>query len=324
MSEFTYHVTGIGNAIVDILAHAPDEFLLQHQMIKGSMALIDEAAAEHLYATMPPATEISGGSAANTIAGICSLGGKTAYIGKVRNDQLGAIFSHDIRSQGVTFNSAPATEGESTARCFVIITPDAQRTMSTYLGAAGGITVADIDEQVIASSKVTYLEGYLWDRPAAKEAIRKAITIAKKHGRKIALTLSDSFCVERHREEFLQLITHHVDILFANEDEIIALFQCQDFEEAVQHVWEKCSIAALTRGGKGSVIVAQHESHHVVCQPCTLVDTTGAGDLYAGGFLYGYTQGLPLMECGRLGSIAAAEVISHIGARPAVALRDLI
>lgn len=324
MSEFTYHVTGIGNAIVDILAHVPDSFLDEHKMVKASMALIDEAYAERLYAAMPPATEASGGSAANTIAGICSFGGKTAYIGKVKNDQLGAIFTHDIRALGVDFTTEHAQEGDSTARCFVVITPDAQRTMSTYLGAAGSITVDDIDETIIASSYVTYLEGYLWDRDPAKEAIRHAIKIAKQHHRKIALTLSDSFCVERHRAEFLELITQDVDILFANEAEIISLFQCEDFDTAISNIKGKCEVVAVTRSAKGSVIVTGSESHVIECKKCVPVDTTGAGDLYAGGFLYGYTHGLTLQECGRLGSIAASEVISHVGARPEINLRSLL
>ena len=324
MTQFTYHVAGIGNAIVDILAHAPDSFLAQHAMTKASMTLIDEATAEKLYESMPPATEASGGSAANTIAGICSLGGKTAYIGKVKNDQLGKIFTHDIRSLGVHFTTTPAQDGDSTARCFVIITPDAQRTMSTYLGAAGSITSADIDEAIISASNVTYLEGYLWDRDPAKEAIRKAIAIAKKHQRQVSLTLSDSFCVERHRAEFLHLIEHDIDILFANEAEIISLFQCDNFDTALRHIQGKCKIAALTRSAKGSVIVTADTIQPIACDVCTPIDTTGAGDLYAGGFLYGYTQGVDLAECGKLGSIAAGEIISHIGARPEVVLADLI
>jgi sugar/nucleoside kinase (ribokinase family) len=324
MPDYTYHVAGIGNAIVDILSHSPEAFLQQHNMVKGSMRLIDKADAEHLYASMPPATEISGGSAANTIAGICSFGGKTAYIGKVKNDQLGDIFTHDIRSLGVHFTTPYATDGESTARCFVIITPDAQRTMSTYLGAAGSITVDDIDEQVIASSHVTYLEGYLWDRPAAKEAMRKAIRIAKENKRKVALTLSDSFCVDRHRAEFMQLISEDIDILFANEAEITALYECSHFDEAIMRSRVDCAIAALTRGDKGSVIVTANELLEIRAEQCVPVDTTGAGDLYAGGFLYGYTQNLPLAECGRLGSLAAAEVISNIGARPEKILSELL
>lgn len=323
MSEPIYHVTGIGNAIVDILAQVPESFLTKHNLVKGSMALIDQQMAEALYETIPQAVEASGGSAANTIAGISSLGGKTAYIGKVKNDQLGGIFAHDIRSLGVHFDTDYAEAGASTARCFVVITPDAQRTMSTYLGVAGNITNDDMDAEVIASSRLIYIEGYLWDEPTTIKAIKHAISISKKHHRQVAFSLSDSFCVDRHRDEFLELIASDIDILFANESEIIALFECP-FDEAVKQLQQLGKLAALTRGASGSLIVTANETYKIAPIPTKVVDTTGAGDLYAAGFLYGYTQNLPLPECGRLGSVAAAEIISHIGARPQQTLKELV
>ena len=274
---------------------------------------------------MGPGIECSGGSAANTIAGVASLGGRAGYVGKVRDDLLGGVFSHDIRALGVEFNTAPATSGAATARCLILVTPDAQRTMQTYLGACVGLTPADIDPEQVVAAQVTYLEGYLWDPPQAKEAFRKAVKIAHARGRKIALSLSDPFCVDRHRAEFRDLVDNHVDILFANEHEIVSLYQAKDFDEALQHVRGRPRICALTRSAQGSVIVQGDEIHVVDAAPVShVVDTTGAGDLYAAGFLHGLTRGRDLKLCARMGGIAAAEVIAHVGARPQVSLKQLM
>jgi sugar/nucleoside kinase (ribokinase family) len=289
------------------------------------MTLIDGARAEELYAAMGPGVEVSGGSAANTMAGLASLGGKGAFIGKVRNDQLGGIFQHDIRAAGVAFETPIATDGPPTARCLIFVTPDAQRTMNTYLGAAVELGPGDLDRALVQHAKVTYLEGYLWDAPEAKAAFQAAAEMAHEAGRKVALTLSDPFCVERHRDSFLELIGGHVDILFANEVEICSLFQVADFDRALQETRGHCEIAALTRSAKGSVVVADGEVHVVDAAPVgKVIDTTGAGDLYAAGFLHGYTRGKGLYDCGRIGALAAAEVISHYGARPETALEELV
>ncbi|MBW8726239.1 MAG: adenosine kinase [Inquilinus limosus] len=324
-----YDATCIGNAIVDVITKNEEAFIAKHGLVKGAMTLIDAERAEALYAAMGPGLEASGGSAGNTAAGLASLGGKAAFIGKVTADQLGAVYRHDIRAVGVDFDSKPldpaAPGTPPTARSLIIVTPDAQRTMNTYLGACVELTPDDVDEAVISGSQVTYLEGYLWDRPTAKEAFIKAAQIAHSAGRKVSLTLSDSFCVERHRDSFLSLIDSHVDLLFANEAEIKALYQVDDFDTAVATVRGRCEVAAITRSEKGSVIVTEGETHLVEAAPLVqLVDTTGAGDLYASGFLYGFTRGLGLAESGRIGSIAAAEVISHVGPRPLVPLRSLI
>lgn len=317
-------VVGIGNAIVDVIAHADDAFLARQGLAKGTMTLVDERRAESLYGEMGPGIESSGGSAGNTMAGLASLGGRGAYVGKVRDDQLGAVFRHDITAMGVRFSTPAATSGPSTARCLVLVTPDAQRTMNTYLGACVGLGPEDIDEAEIAAAHVTYLEGYLFDPPHAKEAFRKAARAAHAAGRKVALTLSDPFCVERHRAEFRELVQHHVDLLFANEAEILSLFETDSFAEAARQVRGMCEVAALTRSEKGSVVVAAHETHEIpAMKPEKLVDTTGAGDLYASGFLYGFTRGRDLAVCGRLGSLCAAEVISHFGARPEAPLARL-
>jgi sugar/nucleoside kinase (ribokinase family) len=322
MHEFD--VVGIGNAIVDVLSQADDAFLARHGLTKGAMMLIDAEQATRLYVAMPPGVEVSGGSAANTMAGIASLGGAGAFIGKVRDDQLGEVFAHDIRAIGVSFLTPPALEGQPTARCLILVTPDAQRTMNTFLGAANELTAQEINPAVIEAARVTYLEGYLWDPPAAKEAFRKAVDIAHGAGRKVALSLSDSFCVDRHRDEFRALVDQ-VDIVFANEAEIVSLYQTATFDDALQAVRRAGTLAALTRSEQGSVIVAGDEVHVVGAERgVTLVDTTGAGDLYAAGFLTGYTQGRPLAECGRMGSIAAAEAISHLGARPQADLKALV
>lgn len=318
-------VIGIGNAIVDVIAQAEDAFLAKHDLPKGAMTLIDDDRASTLYGQMGPGVECSGGSAANTIAGIAALGGKGCFVGKVRDDQLGQVFAHDLRSLGVEFDTLPASDGAPTARCLVLVTPDAQRTMSTYLGACVGLGPDDVDDEQIARAKVTYLEGYLWDPDQAKEAFRKAMSAAHGAGRKVALSLSDPFCVDRYRHEFIDLAEHQVDILFANEAEITSLYQTADFDEALQHVRGHCEIAVLTRGPLGSVVVSGDEVHVIDPEPvANLVDTTGAGDLYAAGFLAGLTQGRDLHACGRMGSIAAAEIISHFGARPEAALRTLI
>jgi sugar/nucleoside kinase (ribokinase family) len=325
MAEISYDVLGIGNAIVDVLAPAEDAFLEAHGMAKEAMTLIDAERAEELYSAMGSGTEASGGSAANTVAGVAALGGRACFIGKVRDDELGSIFAHDIRAIGVDFHSAPASSGAPTARCLISVTPDAKRTMHTFLGACVDLGPEDVDEDLIAASAITYLEGYLWDPPGAKEAFIKAMGAARAAGRKVALSLSDGFCVDRHRDEFQDLVEHHVDILFANEQEITSLYEVDDFNAAVQAVRGKCDIAALTRSEKGAVIVAGDEVHVVSAEPIdAVVDTTGAGDLYASGFLTGLSEGRSLPECGRMAGISAAEIISHMGARPEVDLKALM
>ncbi|MHB8376997.1 MAG: adenosine kinase [Dehalococcoidia bacterium] len=318
-------VVGIGNAIVDVLAQADDAFLAAHRLEKGAMTLVDGARADALYAAMPAGVEASGGSAANTMAGIASLGGRAAYIGKVRDDQLGAVFRRDIRAAGVRFETRPAADGPATARCLIVVTPDAQRTMQTYLGASVELTADDVPAALIASAQVTYLEGYLWDRPTAKAAFLRASALAHAAGRKVALTLSDPFCVERHRASFLELVAEHVDVLFANEREIIALYEADGFDAALQRVRGHCEVVALTRSEKGSVVASDGEVHVIDAAPVAeVVDTTGAGDLYAAGFLYGLTHGRGLAACGRIASLCAAEVIGHVGARPQMRLAELV
>jgi len=325
MTDRELDVVGIGNAIVDVLSHAEDDFLVEQGLAKGTMALIDTDRAEALYAAMGPAVEASGGSAANTIAGIASLGGRAAFIGKVSNDQLGGIFRHDIRAAGVKFDTEPSVSGVPTARCLILVTPDAQRTMNTYLGASLELGPDDIDADLVGNAQVTYLEGYLWDPPLAKQAFLKAARIAHQAGRKIALSLSDPFCVDRHRAEFVELVKNHVDILFANEHEICSLWQVDSFDAALQATRGHCEVAALTRSEKGSVILGNGEVHVVdAVRVGKVVDTTGAGDLYAAGFLFGLTGGRDLYECGRIASLAAAEAISHFGARPETPLAELV
>jgi len=318
-------VVGIGNAIVDVLAHAEEEFLIRHGLNKGTMTLIDAERATSLYAAMGSGVEVSGGSAGNTIAGIASLGGRAGYIGKVGADELGRIFRHDIRANGVSFETPVATSTTPTARCLIFVTPDAQRTMNTYLGACIELTPEDIDPAVIAGARVTYMEGYLWDPPAAKKAFLKAARIAHDRGRKVSLSLSDPFCVDRHRQEFRELVRDHVDILFANEAEICSLWQTESFDAALQATRGLCEVAALTRSAKGSLILAGEQTHIVDAAPVDrVVDTTGAGDLFAAGFLYGYCRGLSPYDCGRIASLAAAEAISHFGARPERPLAQLL
>jgi sugar/nucleoside kinase (ribokinase family) len=317
-------VVGIGNALVDVLSHEDEAFLERHGLVKGTMHLVDEARARQIYEAMGPGIEISGGSAANTIVGVASFGGRAHYVGKVRNDQLGEVFSHDLRSVGVHYTTPMATRGPSTGRCLIVVTSDAQRTMNTYLGASTQLGPADVDPRLVARGRILYLEGYLFDPPAAQEAFRAAADIAHGAGRKVALTLSDPFCVERHRAVFLDLVQRHVDVLFANEMEICALYQVNDFDAAVARVRDHCDIAALTRSERGSVIVAGDDMRVVDAQSVdTVIDTTGAGDLYASGFLFGLSRGMPLALCGRLGALAAAEVISHVGARPLKPLGEL-
>ena len=325
MDAAKYDVVGIGNAIVDVLAHADDDFLQSHDLAKGAMTLIDSETAANFYDEMGSAVECSGGSAANTIAGLASLGGKGAFVGKVRDDQLGAIFRHDIRTLGVSFDTLLAQSGTPTARCLIFVTPDAQRTMLTYLGACAELGPDDIDPDVIKNSKVSYLEGYLFDPPQAKEAFFKTSGIAHEAGRLVSLSLSDAFCVGRYRDEFRDLVKNHVDILFANEDEIKTLFETETFDDALQQVREECDIAALTRGDKGAVIVSGKEVHVLDAEPvANLADTTGAGDAFSAGFLFGFTQEMPLDNCGRIGAIVAAETIQHMGARPDLSFRELV
>jgi sugar/nucleoside kinase (ribokinase family) len=320
-----YDVVGIGNAIVDVIARCDDVFLAQQGLNKGGMALVDADRALTLYAHMGPGTEMSGGSAANTIAGIASLGGKCAYIGKVRDDELGEVFQHDIRAAGVSYKVPLAKDGAPTARCLILVTPDAQRTMSTFLGISNDLGPEDIDAGVVTKAKVTYLEGYLFDPPQAKDAFRKAARLANDAGHKVALTLSDAFCVDRHRDDFLDLLAGSVDILFANEAEITSLYRGDDFDSAARAVRGQCDLAVLTRSEKGSVVIAGDATYEIKAERVDkVVDTTGAGDLYAAGFLYGLTHGYDLPRAGRIGALAAAEIISHVGARPAMSLEALI
>ena len=324
MASESFDVVGIGNAIVDVIAQADEAFLARQGLTKGSMRLIDAAEAEALYGAMGPGVEMSGGSAANTIAGLASLGGRGAYIGKRSDDALGEVFAHDIRSIGVHFQTAALHQGAPTARCLILVTPDAQRTMGTFLGASAQLGPDDVAPELIRAAQVTYLEGYLFDPPPAKAAFRKAAELAHAARRKVALTLSDPFCVERHRADFRALVEGHVDILFANESEICALYETKDFDTAARAVRGHCDIAALTRSAKGSVVVTAKDTITVAAEKVgRLVDTTGAGDLYAAGFLYGLTHGSDLASCARLGSLCAAEIISHFGARPETSLKTL-
>ncbi len=324
MSELERDVVGIGNAIVDIIARCNDEFLAVRELSKGHMELIDWAAAESLYDAMGPAIEISGGSAANTCAGVASLGGTAGFIGRVAEDQFGSVFSHDIRSIGVTFETPPADDGAPTARSLILVTEDGERTMSTFLGASVELGEPELDAAMIAGAAVTYLEGYLFDPPKAQAAFHEAARMAAEAEREVALSLSDAFCVERHRAAFRSLIQGGVELLFANEEEIIALYEVSSFEEAVSAVRGECRIAALTRSALGSIVVTPDGIVEIPVQPVDeVVDTTGAGDLYAAGFLYGHAKGLDAAICGKLGSLAAAEIIGHLGARPEASLSDL-
>jgi sugar/nucleoside kinase (ribokinase family) len=316
-------VVGIGNAIVDVIATADDAFLEAHGMRKGAMMLVDAERAERIYAQMGSTIISSGGSAGNTIAGIASLGGKTGYIGKVRDDEFGRAFRHDITALGAIFRTPALASGPATAQCLVLVTPDGQRTMNTYLGASVSLVPEDIDELLIRSAQITYLEGYLYDDPSAKRAFARAAEVAHAGGRKVALSLSDAFCVERHRRDFLQLVDHHVDVLFANAAEISALFNAS-WDASVARLRHLTQLAAVTRGADGSVVVTGADAVEIAAEAVKrVVDTTGAGDLYAAGFLFGLTHGASLEQCGRLGSIAAAEIVSHFGARPQTRLQTL-
>jgi sugar/nucleoside kinase (ribokinase family) len=325
MAEATIDVAGIGNAIVDVITHADDAFLDTEGLAKGAMTLIDADRAETLYDRMGPAIESSGGSAGNTMAGLASLGGIGAYIGKVHDDELGHVFRHDMTAIGVRYHTPAASIGPGTARCLILVTPDGQRTMATYLGACVDLGPEDIDPRVVAAAQITYLEGYLFDPPHAKAAFRRASAIAHAAERQIALSLSDPFCVGRHRADFLDLVANDVDILFANEAEICSLYETDDFDKAAAAVRRQVKIAALTRSAQGSVLIADGATHTVPAAPVArVVDTTGAGDLYASGVLFGLTRGLPLPTCGAIGSLCAAEIISHVGARPEAQLDKLV
>ncbi len=323
-------VVGIGNALVDVLTHCEDDFLERHELAKGAMILVDEERSGFLYDQLGQSLECSGGSCGNTMAGFAALGGSmgevsAAYVGKVRDDQLGEVFRHDMRAMGVSFDTAPQSDGPATGRCLVMISPDAQRTMCTYLGAATKLTPADIDPGVIQAAGVTYMEGYLFDPPDAQHAFVRAAELAHAADRKVSITLSDSFCVDRHRAAFRHLVENHIDILFANEAEVISLYEAQTFDEALRQVSGHCEIACLTRSEKGSVVLGNGEIHVIDAEPVAkVVDTTGAGDQYAAGFLYGYACGLPLAKCGRIASVAAAEVIGHPGARPEANMTELV
>ena len=325
MSEPRFDVVGIGNALVDVIAHAHESFLDDHALVKGSMQLVETERADTLYRALGTAVEMSGGSAANTMCGVASFGGRAAYIGKVSGDDLGTVFGHDLNAVGVAFRPGAPDHGTPTGRSIIVVTPDAQRTMNTYLGAAELLSSDDLDESAIADGAVLYMEGYLFDRDEAKRAFRRAAAVAHTNGRKVSLTLSDSFCVDRHRGDFVGLIRDDVDILFGNADELCSLYQLDSTDAAIAAVRAQCELAAITVGKDGSVIVSADEVIRVPAEPVARVlDTTGAGDLYAAGFLFGYTRGRPLAECGRLGSIAASEVISHVGPRPLVELRTLL
>lgn len=324
MTSARYDVTGIGNAIVDIIGRCDDKYLAVIGADKGSMRLVDAETIGKIYSGMGPAIETSGGSAANTIAGIASFGGRAGFIGKVADDEFGRIFSHDIRSIGVTFSAAPVAGSAPTSRSLILVTPDGERTMNTFLGISTDLDRGQLDADLIEDSALLYLEGYLFDRPDAKAAFRHALARAKKANRKVALTLSDGFCVDRHRAEFLDLMRSGVDILFANEKEITSLYETAQFDEAVDRVRHDTKLAVLTRSAKGSLLLDEGKATHVDAERVeTVVDTTGAGDLYAAGFLFGYSNNLPLETCGKLASLAAAEVISHIGARPQTPLDKL-
>jgi fructokinase len=323
MSSTRFDILGLGNAIVDVVAPAEHAFLSKQDMRPGSMALIDAARATALYDAMPPGTESSGGSAANTCAVAASLGARVAYLGKVADDELGEVFRHDITAAGVHFPSAALQGGAPTARCLILVTPDGQRTMNTFLGACVAFGEHDVDTDLVAASAVTYLEGYLFDPPAAQAAFRTAAKAARQAGRRVALSLSDAFCVDRHRAAFRDLLAD-VDILFANETEICSLYEANDFAGAAEAARADVALAALTRSGDGSVILRGGETVHVAAEATKVVDTTGAGDAYAAGFLAGFTAGRDLAQCGWIASLAAAEVISHYGARPQSSLAAMM
>ena len=320
-----FDVVGIGNALVDIISHVEDGFIDEHGLVKGAMTLVDTDRALALHRSLGTSVEMSGGSAANTVCGVASLGGRAAYIGKVSDDDLGGAFGHDLLAVGVRFAPGGPADGVPTGRCIIAVTDDAERTMNTYLGASSLLTPADVDTDVVTAARVLYMEGYLYDRPEAKEAFRHAARASHDAGRLVSLTLSDSFCVDRHRDDFRALVTDEVDLLFGNADELIALYETDSFDEAVAAVRADCRLAAITLGARGSIVVTHDD---VVEVPAVgvphVVDTTGAGDLFAAGFLFAHTRGDDLASCAHIGAIAAAEVISHVGPRPLVELRTLL
>lgn len=321
----SHSVLAIGNALVDVIATATPDFLAGRNIPKGSMQLIDAATAEALYAAMGPGREISGGSAANTVAGMAALGSNPAFVGRVASDQLGAVFAHDIRAAGVAYDTAPAASGNPTGRCLILVTDDGDRTMNTYLGACQELSEADVDEATVAASRIVYLEGYLWDPPAPRAAMKKAIAIARAQGNKVAFTLSDVFCVEGYRADFQDLLASHVDIMFANENEAKSLYQTDDLDVAMAELAKHAAIAVITCSSAGAVVLADGERIVVPGERVAkVVDTTGAGDMFAGGFLTGFTEGRSLADCARMGNIAAAEVISHYGARAEADLKALV
>jgi sugar/nucleoside kinase (ribokinase family) len=324
VADAQFDLLGIGNAIVDVVARADDSFLSRHDMRKGAMMLVDTETAERIYAAMPPGEKSSGGSAANTCAVAAALGARVAYFGKVADDPLGQVFRHDMGASGVHFPSSPLTGGAPTARCLILVTPDGQRTMNTFLGACVTLDRSDVDDSLAATALVTYLEGYLFDPPAAQKAFYKAAAAAHAAGRQVALSLSDPFCVDRHRAAFRDLVAGHVDILFANEMEITSLYEENNFAAAAEAARRDVALAVLTRSEAGSVVLRGDEVAEIAAEPARVVDTTGAGDAYAAGFLVGLTAGKPLSVCGRMGGIAAAEIISHYGARPEADLRKLV
>ncbi len=320
-----FDVVGIGNALVDIISHVDDAFIDTHGLVKGSMTLVDTDRALHLHRNLGTSVEMSGGSAANTVCGVASLGGRAAYIGKVSDDDLGGAFGHDLLAVGVRFAPGGPADGVPTGRCIIAVTDDAERTMNTYLGASSLLTPGDIDTEVVAAARVLYMEGYLYDRPEAKEAFRHAARASHEAGRLVSLTLSDSFCVDRHRDDFRALVTDEVDLLFGNSDELVALYETENLDEAVEAVRGDCRLAAITLGARGSIVVTPDDVVEVPAIGVShVVDTTGAGDLYAAGFLFAHTRGDRLADCARIGAIAAAEVIGHVGPRPLVELRTLL
>ena len=325
MPNASYDVVTIGNAIVDIIGHCDDAFLVRHDCPKGHMRIVDSPTISKLYDNMGPAIEISGGSAANTAVGVASLGGKAGFIGKIADDDFGAVFTHDIKAAGVAFDGRAKSGGAPTSRSLILVTPDGERTMNTLLGISTELSDAELPHSMIEAAKILYLEGYLFDRPEAKNAFRQAVAIAKKAGRQVALSLSDAFCVDRHRAEFLALIRTGVDVVFANEAEITSLYETSDFDAAARSAAADMKLAILTRSVRGSVVLSAGQAIRIAAHPVDkVVDTTGAGDLYAAGFLHGLTQGLELDNCGRIASIAAAEIITHTGARPATSLAQLV
>lgn len=324
MTQPLYDVAGLGSAIVDIIARCDDAFIARQGLEKGTMRLIDAAEAARLYSEMGTGVEVSGGTVPNSCVGVASFGGKAAFMGKIAEDEFGEIFTHDLRAAGVSFTASPVEGSAPTARCLILVTPDGERTMNTLLGAAAELSAREVDADLIRASRALYLEGYSFDGPPAKAAFHEAARIARAASRTVALTLSDPFCVERHRAAFLDFIKSGVDLLFANERELLTLYETRDLDDACARLRSDCALAAVTRGARGSLILTPDRIVEIDVEPVIrVVDTTGAGDLYAAGFLFGLTRGLDLRLCGRLASLAAAEIISHIGPRPETSLADL-